>query len=149
MVSLSLSRKTSVAVASVTFCVFSMSNHANADDSLQKNSLPVIKQMRPNHEVVLSESASGSNQIIFSIPVSNASEPVVSYISREVKHVLNRTIDFQLRYESDLDSYFFVVMTDEQAFDSDYEQLERIDEITQTIRFNGKRIVVTLEEKDV
>lgn len=147
--SLLLNKKVSAAVASVTFCVFPMSNHGNQDSTLQKNTLPLIKQMRTNHDIVLSESIGGNNPIIFSIPVSNASKSIVDYIFREVTHVLNRTIDFQLRYESDLNSYFFVIMTDEHTFENDYDQLERIDEITQTIRFNGKRIVVTLEEKDV
>lgn len=70
-------------------------------------------------------------------------------IINDILRLLGRSAETTIRYDEEMDCYFFVVKTDDEHFDSDYTALSEIDAYTRDTNYMNKQLIVTLEGSDV
>lgn len=65
---------------------------------------------------------------------------------RIINSEIGRTTKVSVKFDRDLDIYFFAIKTTDEDFDADYSSLQKIDIAMDGKSYLGKPIVVTLEE---
>lgn len=69
-------------------------------------------------------------------------DSLIQIINREV----GRMTQISIKFDRDLDTYFFAIKTTDEQFETDYASLGKIDSALDGKRYLGKPVVVTLEE---
>ncbi|WP_431333243.1 hypothetical protein [Enterococcus faecium] len=63
-----------------------------------------------------------------------------------INTVLKRKAEINIKYDEDLNLYFFVIKTTSELFSSDYDVLDTLDNVLSDYKYMGKSVVATLGE---
>ncbi|MDY2549532.1 hypothetical protein ABE902_16855 [Enterococcus casseliflavus] len=137
-----------VAVASFSLYSISMINTDNITIENSSNSYIGEPEFHFRDDA-LRKLDEGDFQIIFKSPVIQKNKNEIYLIKANIEQILGREIKYSLRFNAELDTYFFAIITNDENFDNDYAKLDQMDEQLKDSSYKGKKIVVTLEEEDV
>ncbi|GBD74007.1 hypothetical protein TEHN7126_2112 [Tetragenococcus halophilus subsp. halophilus] len=140
---MSLNTKQKVGMLS-SFAVFGLGLATNVDATTV--SLNSSSQHGNSAKTMVKEiEITDDSYVRFLAPGNTKSNDIVE----KVNNIFGRDIQYVIDYDDEMDIYFFRIYTNEMLFDSDYEKLETIDTALDDQRYKGKKIVVTLEDKNV
>ena len=71
---------------------------------------------------------------------------MISKIFDVINTVLKRKAEINIKYDEDLNLYFFVIKTTSELFSSDYDVLDTLDNVLSDYKYMGKSVVATLGE---
>lgn len=134
-----------VAASTVPATMFAMSAvTTNGSDFIPEHSSSFITETLPSNTSINKKQYGDTDECFIYLMTSEKS---FEQIKDRISAIFKKEISMNIRLDSELDVFYFVVYTSEETFDSDYEHLLTVDERMENVTFKGKKVVVTLEEE--